>query len=471
MCPSTIAGQHPHLTLCSSPCAVLTPTPTPVVPGGPTISRTFPVLAAKSPEKGVLTAEFPSALSATADEALVYSYGSYHEEPPVAITLNTRRDDNWTVCVPVDAAPSTAGANPTLLSVEYAVKYATTADEGNATIQTDVLLTTAALPAEVVSARTSLAVYRPSSGSGLRTVDRDAALCLARTIAVKASCNGGQDEWTYHLDTQQVAPNVRVCEASKARVYVVFTVNERSTVRTARSLSVEVSAVWQKEEVEIKARAKEAKEEAERKAKEDAELAERKAREAEEKAARDEMHKWVEEERLARKAEADARAEEKQAREVEQKWREEFRVQWEAERAARAAAASVPKPAPSVEAAPDVADDNIQYHIKETMARLNIQPCAQGYEFVKVENGYRCKGGSHFVTFEQLGMKAEEKPKPTIAAAPANADDNVQQQIKDTMAKLNMAPCPQGYAFVKTDTGYKCKGGGHFVTFEQLGMK
>lgn len=37
------------------------------------------------------------------------------------------------------------------------------------------------------------------------------------------------------------------------------------------------------------------------------------------------------------------------------------------------------------------------------------------------------------------------------------------------MKRLNIGPCTEGYEYVKTDTGYVCKGGGHSVTFEQLG--
>ncbi|KAJ7210092.1 hypothetical protein GGX14DRAFT_451427 [Mycena pura] len=61
---------------------------------------------------------------------------------------------------------------------------------------------------------------------------------------------------------------------------------------------------------------------------------------------------------------------------------------------------------PTVEAAPSVADAHMQASIKETMAKLNLRPCPQGYEFVKVKDGYRCNGGngSHFISFEQLGM-------------------------------------------------------------------
>ncbi|KAF7351278.1 hypothetical protein MSAN_01559300 [Mycena sanguinolenta] len=365
--------------------------------GGQTVvSRSFPVLAAKDGS----FVDYPPAYTADVDEALVHTYGSFHEEPAVAL-LNTRRDDNWTLCVPVTVP---ALRNPTLLSVNYMVKYATTADAGNATIQTDVMLSTAALPAEIVSARAPLAVYRASS-SAPRMVDQAAAVCLATSLAVKS--NAGGEEWSHYVDTQHVAPNVRVRD-SATQLYLVFTVEEHSTLRTARSLSVEVSATWQKEEVELKARA-----EAERKAKEAADkeaqlLAEKKAREAEEKQAREEERAWREEERQARKAEAKEREDAKQARDAEQKWKEEMRVQWAEMRKTIETMATQPPPAPakpSVAAAPAVADDQIQSHIKDTMAKLNMEPCPAGYEFVKTDKGYRCKGGSHFVSFEQLGMK------------------------------------------------------------------
>ncbi|KAF7351289.1 hypothetical protein MSAN_01560400 [Mycena sanguinolenta] len=370
---------------------VLTSTTQVPIGGGQTVSRSFPVLAAKDGS----FVDYPPPYTAGADEALVHTYGSFHEEPPVAL-LNTRRDDNWTLCVPVAVPPI---PNPTLLAVNYLIKYATTAGAGNATIQTDILLTTATLPAEIVSARVPLAVYRASPAAP-RMVDQDAAVCLATSLAVKF--NGNSEEWSHYVDNQHVAPNVRVRD-SATHLYLVFNVEEHSTLCTARSLSVEVSATWQKEEVELKARA-----EAARKAKEAADkeaqlLAEKKAREAEEKQAREEERLWRDEERQARKAEAKERDDAKQARAEDQKWRDEMRGQWADMRKALEAAKTPAKP--SVAAAPDVADDNIQNYIKETMAKLNMEPCPAGYEFVKTDKGYRCKGGSHFVSFEQLGMK------------------------------------------------------------------
>ncbi|KAJ7714838.1 hypothetical protein B0H14DRAFT_3634422 [Mycena olivaceomarginata] len=392
MCHQT---QHAHL-MCAAPC-----TATPVCPSSPQApvlhgvqtARVFPVVDAKD---GSFT-DFPPQLTADADEALVHTYASFKEEPAIALSTaaNTRRDDTWTLCLPV---PAPAIINPTLRSVNYLIKYATTADAGNATLQTDILITTAALPKDIVSARQSLGVYRPSAPGavGPRMVDHAAALCLATALAIKA--NAGGEQWSEFVDAQHVAPDVRV--RGGAQLYVVLNVDEHSTFRTARSLSIEVSATWQKEEVELKARAEEARKAKEAADKEAQELAEKKAREAEEKKAREEEAAWRVADHQARQAEAEARAEDKKAREEERKFREEMRIHMEAERKSWVMVAK-----PSVESAPAVADDNIQNHIKETMAKLNMQPCPQGYEFVKEEKGYRCKGGSHFVSFQQLGMK------------------------------------------------------------------
>ncbi|KAJ7667427.1 hypothetical protein B0H17DRAFT_1251603 [Mycena rosella] len=374
------APQMCMTTACQAPAPA-------IVPGGQTLARSFPVLEANG--KGPFTS-YPAVNAADADEALLHTHASFHEEPIVALSANMRRNDTWTLCVPVPA-PSTP--NPTLVSLNYLIKYATTGDDGNATVQTDVLLTTTALSAGVVPGAAALGVYRPSAGYAPRMVDAAAAHCLATTLAVK--CNGSGEQWSHFLDAQQITPNVRV--GAGAQAYIMFHVAEYPTARMMRSLAVEVSATWQKEEVERKAKEEAEKKVREAEAKAAQEEAEKKAREAAEKLAREEERQWREEERLARKAEAEERVKATQAREAERVWREEERqARIEAEARARK---------PSVEAAPPVADDTTQSLIKETMAKLRMSPCPQGYEFVKNEKGYTCKGGSHHVTFEQLGMK------------------------------------------------------------------
>ncbi|KAJ6592828.1 hypothetical protein B0H19DRAFT_1245644 [Mycena capillaripes] len=419
MCPSTqqthcAAGAPVAFGHCA-PYVLPAPHAPAVVPGWQT-ARAFPALAAG---KGPFT-DYPPQHATHADEALVHTYASFREA--VALPANTRGDDSWTLCIPV---PVPKMRNPTLLAVDYLIQYATTADYGNATVQTDVVLTAAALPMGVVSAGTGLAVYRPSMGTP-RMVDQDSALPLANTLAVK--CNTGGEQWSHYVDTQHVASNVRIREA--AQLYVVFNVEERSTFRTARSLSVEVSATWQKEEVELKVLAEEerkAKEAAEKEAKE---AAEKKAKEADEQKARDEARAWMEGERRARQEEERersvakaAREEEKQARKEAQEWRQEERVHWVEEREAREAnaaamAAAIAEVAnlsvnvhQSIDAAPAIADQKTQKSIEKTMERLGLEACPSGFPFVKREDGYRCNGGTvggtgkHFISFKDLGLK------------------------------------------------------------------
>ncbi|KAJ6602081.1 hypothetical protein DFH09DRAFT_1355213 [Mycena vulgaris] len=406
MCPTT--HQAPFATACAHaalPCAVAPfaahmsachcqASAPAIVSSGQTIARALPVLEANG--TGTFTS-YPAPQAADADNALLHTYASFHEEPIVALSTNKRHDDTWTLCVPV---PLPATANPTLLSLTYLVKYGTIGDEGDATLQTDVLLTTTSLSAGVVAGEAS-SVYRAGPGYAPRMVDPAAALCLSTALAVKAS--GGCEQWSHFFDVQNVASNVRV--GAGAGLYVMFHVAENPTVRTVRSLAVEISATWQKEEVELKARAEAERKKREAEEKAAQEAAEKKAREADEKLARDEEREWRAEERKAKKAEAEERAEAKQARDEARKWREEERqarkdreAKEEQARAEQARAAAIPSPA----AAPPIADDTTQDLIKQTMAKLNMDPCPAGYEFVKDSDGYTDCAGRRFVEVDGL---------------------------------------------------------------------
>ena len=313
--------------LASAPSIVLPTSQMPVVvPSAQTHARIFPVLAANG--DGPFTSH-PPEHDDDDDENLLYSHASFHEEPVVALSVNAHHHDTWTLCIEV---PIPSINNPTLLALNYMVKYATTCDNGNSTIQTDTILTAETLPNGVVTESTDLDVYKSKTTYAPRMIDHEAALCLSTNLAIKA--NGGGEQWSHYVDNQHITPGVRVIEES--HLYVVFNVCEYPTVRTVRSLAVEVSATWQKEEVEIKAR-----EEAERKAREEAEKkakdeAERRAREEEERQARREEKAAREEERQAKEQERIARAEEKRAREEESQARAEERQARAEERQARA---------------------------------------------------------------------------------------------------------------------------------------
>ncbi|KIM42765.1 hypothetical protein M413DRAFT_444432, partial [Hebeloma cylindrosporum] len=287
------------------------------LPGGQVSARTFPVIVATN---GPFTS-YPPKHSKEDDERLLYTYASFHEEPFAA--LNNRGHHNWVVCVLV---PIPNIKNPALLALHYMIKYATTCDNGNSTIQTDTILTTEALQEGLVTQNTELSVYHQdesgSAGFAPSMIDHEEALRLSTTLAVK--CNDGGEQWSHYIDNQYITPNVRAFD--DCHLYVVFRVSEYPSMQTARSLSVKVSATWQKEEVELKAIAaakKEAEEEAERQAKlED----ERRAREAEERQAKKEEREGRQEERRATKEEHQARKEEHQARQEEKRAKEENSV-------------------------------------------------------------------------------------------------------------------------------------------------
>ncbi|KAJ7726741.1 hypothetical protein B0H16DRAFT_262914 [Mycena metata] len=71
----------------------------------------------------------------------------------------------------------------------------------------------------------------------------------------------------------------------------------------------------------------------------------------------------------------------------------------------------------------------------------------------------------------KCGCSSDKPSIPSISDAPKVADKQMQALIGETIAKLGLKPCPAGLAYVKSATGYQCTGGGHRITFAQLGMK
>ncbi|KAJ7185035.1 hypothetical protein C8R46DRAFT_470298 [Mycena filopes] len=117
-------------------------------------------------------------------------------------------------------------------------------------------------------------------------------------------------------------------------------------------------------------------------------------------------HQALEEQRQEREEARQAREEEKVERAEAKKAREEEREFREQQMAAGFQCGCSGKPSPpSIADAPPVADAQVQALIAETTAKLGLQPCPMGYEYVKTAVGYQCRGGAHRITFEQLGMK------------------------------------------------------------------
>jgi hypothetical protein len=132
--------------------------------------------------------------------------------------------------------------NPTLTSLIYVIKYATSHENGNSTVQADIVLTTRAsdIPAGIIFNPADLGFYREASSYGPRMVDNDLALRLSMVPAVK--CNAGTSQWSHYVDDRHLIPNVRITQPS--RLYLNFHVHEYSTPLTLRSLVIEVSASW-----------------------------------------------------------------------------------------------------------------------------------------------------------------------------------------------------------------------------------
>ncbi|KXN88105.1 hypothetical protein AN958_07564 [Leucoagaricus sp. SymC.cos] len=186
----------------------------------------------------------------------------------------------------------------------------------------------------------------------------------------------------------------------------------------------ETKRLRQLEEKEKEAQAlyeKRAKEEQER------EETERKAKEDAERHARDEAE-WKAHEDAERKARKDAEHWAKEQAELREKEEERWAriAHEEAERKAREA---------------------------EHMAR----------------EAERMKREAERMAREEAELEAARALPTKIADAPDVADDRMQEHIASVAAKLGQK-CKNGYAWEKKAHGYKCSGGGHFISFKDLGI-
>jgi hypothetical protein len=120
------------------------------------------------------------------------------------------------------------------------IKYASTWDNGNSTLNADTILTTTSCRSGIVSEPAKFPFYRNELGYGPLMVDENAGICLSSVPAIK--CNGGSAQWNHYIDHHRLTPNVRITQPSN--LYLIFHVFEYPTVDTLRSLAVEVSATW-----------------------------------------------------------------------------------------------------------------------------------------------------------------------------------------------------------------------------------
>jgi len=341
--------------------------------------------------------------------------------------------------------------------------------------------------------------YRDGITVSPQTFEGTAAMRLSSILGVKQSDVQGQ--WNHFRDVQQIPLNVRIVHSSC--LYLQLQVSEYPSPVMLRALSVDVSATWledqngkrlmqelrEAEKRADEAEAEAAAEEAARKAAEAQQAADDQAKEqakanehvAEAQLAVDEKAK-KEAEKDANKASSERQAAETNA-EKQRAARETAEANAEKARLAREDAdhhyevehqerVEAEKEAETEKHAREeaehklhdkkVADEKEQAKIKKALENLpKERQCPAGYAWVQERGGYRCKGGHHHITWEEL--HAEH------AAAKKIADDEAQAKIKKALDNLPAERhCPNGYGWVQERSGYRCKGGQHHITWEEL---
>ena len=202
-------------------------------------SSSKPVAVPASSTYAVVTDEANITTYPPEDDKMEYTYASYGEDPSGHIfKLFPDKPDSWTLSLSIPTP--TKLSKPVLRSITYIIKYATTEENGNSTVQADVVLTTTTCPIGILSKSTGLGVYRNGPGYGPRMVDSTKALCLSSAPAIK--CNGGNFQWSHYIDHRRLLPNVQVVDS--VNLYLNFHVFEYPSTRTRRYLAIEVSATW-----------------------------------------------------------------------------------------------------------------------------------------------------------------------------------------------------------------------------------
>jgi hypothetical protein len=145
----------------------------------------------------------------------------------------------WVLCLPIEI-PSDL-INPTLKSLVYTIKYATTFDNGDSTVQTDVFLTQTSCAEGVTKEPIRLDVYcGTTAGYRPMVINEEIAELISSVPAIKR--NGGTAQWSHYIDHQRLTPNIRVMQSSK--LYFSFHAYEYATPQTSRYVAVEASATW-----------------------------------------------------------------------------------------------------------------------------------------------------------------------------------------------------------------------------------
>ncbi|SJL13799.1 related to ECM32-DNA dependent ATPase/DNA helicase B [Armillaria ostoyae] len=126
--------------------------------------------------------------------------------------------------------------------------------------------------------------------------------------------------------------------------------------------------------------------------------------------------------------------------------------------------------------------------------------CAAGFRWIKQGDGFRCAGGTHFVSNGELALepelaaarerdflkqqelerqreaqrlkelKAREEREAELQAR-KEAEEKARKEDQKAQAKLRqMGVCVSGFEWIKQGGGYRCAGSSHFVSNAELGL-
>jgi len=181
------------------------------------------------------------------DTNKTHTTASYSKEPIPELVNSDQGQWTFSLDVPIPEKM----ACPTLMSLDYTIKYGTENGNGTSTIQTSILLTKTR--DAISDANSTLIPFNgittnpPSvcvNGTGVeippQTLDGVPVACLSSVPAIKE--NGQTNQWDYYIDQQQLLPYVRITEDS--RLYLQLQVTEAPSPLMLRSLVVDVSAAW-----------------------------------------------------------------------------------------------------------------------------------------------------------------------------------------------------------------------------------
>jgi hypothetical protein len=217
--------------------AAAIPQPTTDAPGQENTATSVPQSSTPASCHGTISVTQAPIVYPPKFTGLTYTYASYDEEKIPELAKN---DHNcWSLCLEIPIPREIV--KPTLTSLAYGIKYATTDDDGNSTVQVDTVLTTAPRKQGIIVDSADLGIYREKLGYGPGMLDEKSATSLSTVSAVK--CNDRSAKRSYYVDHRRLSPNVRFT-TEHGYLYLIFHVAEYATRATQRSLAVEVSATW-----------------------------------------------------------------------------------------------------------------------------------------------------------------------------------------------------------------------------------